>query len=169
MAVSYKKLWHLLLDKDMKKKELAEKANLTDYSIKKLQLMNPRSFVELYDDGLQVEEIESGKKETTKASSSRPYTQSTKVVKVNVVRSPRQFSNFDKPLSKIFDRLENEGLIKPEPAKSQPNPNAPNYHPNTFCRFHQVHGHSIDNCIRLKHCIQDLVDEGKIPDLEADA
>lgn len=31
MAVSYKKLWHLLLDKDMKKKELAEKANLTDY------------------------------------------------------------------------------------------------------------------------------------------
>ena len=36
MAVSYKKLWHLLLDKDMKKKELAEKANLTDYSIRKL-------------------------------------------------------------------------------------------------------------------------------------
>ena len=36
MAVSYKKLWHLLLDKDMKKKDLAVKANLTDYSIRKL-------------------------------------------------------------------------------------------------------------------------------------
>ena len=36
MAVSYKKLWHLLLDKNMKKKELAEKANLTDYYIRKL-------------------------------------------------------------------------------------------------------------------------------------
>jgi Predicted transcriptional regulator len=36
MAVSYKKLWHLLLDKDMKKKDLVVKANLTDYSIRKL-------------------------------------------------------------------------------------------------------------------------------------
>lgn len=36
MAVSYKRLWHLLLDKNMKKKELAEKAQLTDYSVRKL-------------------------------------------------------------------------------------------------------------------------------------
>ena len=36
MSVSYKKLWHLLLDKDMKKKDLVAKANLTDYSIRKL-------------------------------------------------------------------------------------------------------------------------------------
>ena len=28
MAVSYKKLWKLLIDKDMKKKDLREKANL---------------------------------------------------------------------------------------------------------------------------------------------
>lgn len=31
MAVTYKKLWHMLLDKDMKKKDLQEKANLTRY------------------------------------------------------------------------------------------------------------------------------------------
>jgi len=36
MAVSYKNLWHLLLDRNMKKKELAERANLTDYSLRKL-------------------------------------------------------------------------------------------------------------------------------------
>ena len=29
MAVSYKRLWKLLIDKDMKKKDLAEKANIS--------------------------------------------------------------------------------------------------------------------------------------------
>lgn len=36
MAVSYKKLWHILLDRDMKKKDLAELAGLTSYTIKKM-------------------------------------------------------------------------------------------------------------------------------------
>lgn len=36
MAVSYKKLWHILLDKDMKKKDLQEAAGLTKYAINKL-------------------------------------------------------------------------------------------------------------------------------------
>ena len=36
MAVSYKKLWHILLDRDMKKKELAELAGLSPYTIKKM-------------------------------------------------------------------------------------------------------------------------------------
>ena len=36
MAVSYKKLWKLLIDKDMKKKDLAAKANISTYTINKL-------------------------------------------------------------------------------------------------------------------------------------
>lgn len=36
MAVSYKKLWHMLLDKDMKKKDLQEMAELTPYTMNKL-------------------------------------------------------------------------------------------------------------------------------------
>ena len=36
MAVSYKRLWKLLIDRDMKKKELAESANLSTYTINKL-------------------------------------------------------------------------------------------------------------------------------------
>lgn len=36
MSVSYKKLWHILIDRDMKKKDLAEKAGLTAYAIKQL-------------------------------------------------------------------------------------------------------------------------------------
>lgn len=36
MSVSYKRLWHLLIDKDMKKKDLMENANISDYTIRKL-------------------------------------------------------------------------------------------------------------------------------------
>lgn len=36
MEISYKKLWKLLIDKDMKKKDLAEKANISSYTLSKL-------------------------------------------------------------------------------------------------------------------------------------
>ena len=36
MAVSYKKLWKLLIDKDMKKKDLEEKAEISHYTVNKL-------------------------------------------------------------------------------------------------------------------------------------
>ena len=36
MAVSYKKLWKLLIDHDMKKKDLAEKASISSYTIAKM-------------------------------------------------------------------------------------------------------------------------------------
>ncbi len=36
MSVSYKKLWKLLIDQDMKKKDLAEKAHISSYTLSKL-------------------------------------------------------------------------------------------------------------------------------------
>ena len=36
MVVSYKKLWKLLIDRDMKKKDLAEQAKISTYTINKL-------------------------------------------------------------------------------------------------------------------------------------
>lgn len=36
MAVTYKKLWHILLDRNMKKKDLQEVASLTSYAMNKL-------------------------------------------------------------------------------------------------------------------------------------
>ena len=36
MAISYKKLWKLLIDRDMKKKDLLEKADLTQYVMLRL-------------------------------------------------------------------------------------------------------------------------------------
>ena len=36
MGVSYKKLWKLLIDKDMKKKDLAAAAHISTYTVNKL-------------------------------------------------------------------------------------------------------------------------------------
>ncbi|MBR6983505.1 MAG: helix-turn-helix transcriptional regulator [Ruminococcus sp.] len=36
MSTSYKKLWKLLIDKDMKKKDLAEAAGISNYTITKM-------------------------------------------------------------------------------------------------------------------------------------
>lgn len=36
MAISYKKLWHILLDRNLKKKDLQSIAKLTQYQIGKL-------------------------------------------------------------------------------------------------------------------------------------
>ena len=36
MGVSYKRLWKLLIDKDMKKKDLAAAANISTYTVNKL-------------------------------------------------------------------------------------------------------------------------------------
>lgn len=36
MGVSYKRLWKLLIDKDMKKKDLEETANISNYTISKM-------------------------------------------------------------------------------------------------------------------------------------
>lgn len=36
MSVSYKKLWKILIDRDMKKKDLVEKAGISTYTINKL-------------------------------------------------------------------------------------------------------------------------------------
>ena len=36
MAISYKKLWKLLIDRDLKKKDLVRKAGLSSYTLNKL-------------------------------------------------------------------------------------------------------------------------------------
>lgn len=36
MSVSYKKLWKILIDRDMKKKELAQKANVSGYTLARM-------------------------------------------------------------------------------------------------------------------------------------
>lgn len=135
--------------------------------------MNPKTFVDLYDDGLQAKEIESEKKKTAKSIGARNYptggTQqgnTSRVVEVHAVQQPRRFLNFNQPLSKVLDRLIQKGLLKPLTFSRPPNPNLPGFDPNSYCKFHQVPSHSTDSCMHLKHEIHNLIESGKITDPE---
>ena len=62
------------------KNKLAEKdqvrmiiKNVSLNLVERLQIMNPKTFVDIYDDGLQAEEIENKKKKTTKSIRTRNY------------------------------------------------------------------------------------------------
>ena len=46
MKISYKKLWKLLIDREMMKKELAEQAGISTASIAKLGKCKYRNFIE---------------------------------------------------------------------------------------------------------------------------
>ncbi|KAI8547531.1 hypothetical protein RHMOL_Rhmol07G0203300 [Rhododendron molle] len=78
-------------------------------------------------------------------------------------KQPRVFSQFPVPLSMVFERLVKSGTIKPLLPTPIPQ-KLPTYHnPNAFCSFHQMPGHATDDCHRLRHKIQNLIDDGTIP------
>ena len=62
-----------------------------------------------------------------------------------------------------------KGLLQPLPNPNPPNPKTSDYNPNKHCKFHQHLKHSTNNCIHLKHEIQNLIDSGKIADPEKPA
>ena len=133
--------------------------------------MNPKSFVDLYDDGLQAEEMENEKKKNTRSTVTKNYptrgtqqANTSRAVEVRAVQPPRKFSNFNQPLSKVLDHLIQKGLLRPLTVSRPPNQKIPDFDLNSYCKFHQVIGHPIDTCIRLKHEIQNLIDSEKITD-----
>ena len=70
-------------------------------------------------------------------------------------------------LSQALKKLREEGhleLLEPQPF---PNPLPPRYDPAKYCAYHQHHGHDTNRCIRLRHKIQDLIDEETIAPLKA--
>ena len=86
--------------------------NVSPNLVERLQMINPKIFVDLYDDGLQAEEMESEKKKNTRSTRVRNYptggtqqANTSRAVKVRAVQPPRKFSNFNQPLSKVLDRL----------------------------------------------------------------
>ena len=61
-------------------------------------MMNPKSFVDLYDDGLQAEEMENEKKKNTRSTETRNYpiggtqqANTSRDVDVRVVLPPKNF------------------------------------------------------------------------------
>ena len=47
--------------------------NVSPNLVERLQMMNPKSFLNLYDDGLQAEEMENEKKKNTRNTRTRNY------------------------------------------------------------------------------------------------
>ena len=74
----------------------------------------------------------------------------------------RTLFQFSEPLSLIYERLLKSTHIKPLIPTPLPQ-KLPSYHnPNVFCAFHQMPGHATDECQRLHHRIQNLIDSKTI-------
>ncbi|KAF5932602.1 hypothetical protein HYC85_028773 [Camellia sinensis] len=52
--------------------------------------------------------------------------------------------------------------LKPLEPRPLPEKLPPTHNPAKYCAFHQQHGHDTDQCFRLRHEIQDLIDNGVI-------
>ena len=47
--------------------------NISPNLVERLQMMNPKTFVDLYDDGLQAEKIENEKRKNTRSAGGKNY------------------------------------------------------------------------------------------------
>src|SRR2546425_2876542 len=143
----------------------------------KMYYMPLESFAQVYKVGLSIEDqmneekkyaqkfrpaSNQGNGNKTAGLGSKP---SVSEVGIAVVKTPRKFSKLPMPLSKILKRLQKQDLLQPLDPRP-PNTLAANYNENAYCEFHQTKGHDTDRCLRLRHEIQNLIDEGKIPDPE---
>ena len=66
-------------------------------------------------------------------------------------------------LAQAYENLSSKGFIKPLDPTPMPNPIPPTWNFNEYCHFHKKFGNKTDNYFRLKHEIQDLIDNGTLP------
>ena len=139
-------------------------------------------FRALHQAGIRIEDEESQQPRNTFRRTSQTNTQSqntyTRAAEVNRIqpnaysppfvnvinKPPRKYSNFNLPLSKVFQRLQQKDLLRPLEPRPIPNPLQPCINPNLYCHFHPMTSHNTDDCYILKDRIQDLIDFGKIKD-----
>ena len=58
--------------------------------------------------------------------------------------------------------LQQRNILKPR----KPNPLPPQINPNLYCDYHQMPGYTTDECHTIRCIVQDLIDYGKLEDLE---
>ena len=85
---------------------------------------------------------------------------------LTTVNAPREFVELNVPMSEMLKELQLLGLLQPLEPKPLPNPLPASFNLQAYCNFHRVKGHYTDKCRTLRHEIQDLIDQGKIPNPE---
>ncbi|KAI8535001.1 hypothetical protein RHMOL_Rhmol10G0141100 [Rhododendron molle] len=99
-------------------------------------------------------------------------TSSNYIADINQVQTPQRtrnhsqpcvFANFEAPLSSVLEKLVKSGHLRPSTPTPLPPNLPPSHNPNVFYAYHQMPGHHTDSCFRLRHAIQDLVENGTLP------
>ena len=75
----------------------------------------------------------------------------------------RVFTPLYMSLSTALMTLIKKGYLKPLEPQPLPKKPPPSHNPVDYCAFHQRAGHDTDMCFRLRHEIQDLIDNRVIP------
>ncbi|XP_065864477.1 uncharacterized protein [Euphorbia lathyris] len=145
--------------------------NTLPYVRNKLRCMPFTDFNQMYSYALTVEGDGESKRayiKWTKSgySTGGPSTNieptALKVLELNTIKK-RHFTQFDQTYAKVFERLQKKELLKALTPKNKIGP-TPQMITKGYCEFHSNYGHTIENCERLKHEIQDLIDKKKIVD-----
>ena len=74
----------------------------------------------------------------------------------------RFFTPLHMSLTRAFKVLMERGHLKPLNPQPSPNPLPARHNPSKYCVYHQQRGHGTDGCYRLRHEIQNLIDNRTI-------
>ncbi|MCD7447185.1 hypothetical protein HAX54_025531 [Datura stramonium] len=82
-------------------------------------------------------------------------------------RKSRDYTQLREPLSDIFSRLRAIGVIQQRKEKVV-DPMHPQFDPSKRCAFHSnAQGHDIEECVALKHKVQNLIDANKLQEYQS--
>ena len=77
-------------------------------------------------------------------------------------KKPREFTNLGNlELRDVFLTLKEDGKIKPLEGYA-PSKIHDKWKHNEYCEYHQHSGHTTNNCINLRHLVQNLIEKGEI-------
>ncbi|XP_077223414.1 uncharacterized protein LOC143857027 [Tasmannia lanceolata] len=142
-----------------------------------------RSFDHLIKTGTQTEDaIAKGlraKVSTEIREGKRPMVQPKEIHAVNYIRPvarvvteaaraprrgtfDRKFDHLPYPIIMIFKRLMKDRKIRLPDIKPPPNPLPALWKMDQYCEYNRGHGHLTENCLALKHAIQNMIDKDEL-------
>ncbi|XP_077249836.1 uncharacterized protein LOC143889487 [Tasmannia lanceolata] len=96
------------------------------------------------------------------------YTRPAARVVIEAARAPRR-GNFDRkfdpllyPITMILKRLMKDRKIRLSDIKPPPTPLPTFWKMDQYCEYHKGQGHPTENCLALKHAIQNMIDKDEL-------